>query len=263
MLPAGKILPNEEIVKLIAHYKKTGSQKSKDKIVLGNIRSVYNIAHKYSKFCKHGSFTFDDLVSDGVLGLIEAIDKFDPNRHVSFSSYSHWWIFKYINKNISFGTLNLPVHRLALFQKYERLMQECSNNGIELSMDEICERLHATRKTLLDTISKKESLYLEYLPTTIVSVDRMKNAIENKNNLEEEICERITVDRIKSIIADKLNDREATAISEGFGLYDQESKTLERVAEIMDISHEHVRTLQNRGLEKIKSILKIGILDGE
>jgi RNA polymerase sigma factor (sigma-70 family) len=263
MLPNGKILPQEEVVNLIADYKKTGNLKSRNKVIMSNIKAVYAIAHKYKRYCKNGSITFDDLVSDGVLGLVEAIERFDSSRHVNFTSYSHWWVFKYVNKNISFGTLNLPAHRLALFQKYERLMQESANNNEDLSLDEICAKLGATKKTLLDTISKKDSLHIDFLPINSESMYQTHRALATRDAEEESIFKKITVDKIKAIIVDNLTSREAEVINGRFGLEEDDPKTLEQMAEEMNISHEYVRTLQNKSIEKIKSILMVGMSDGE
>ena len=264
MLPNGKILPHDEIVKLITKYKKSKSTKIRDKIIMSNINAVYAVAHKYRRFCQHSSFTFDDLVSEGVLGLIEAIDRFDANKHVSFFTYAHWWVFKYINKNITFGTLELPPHRLAIFQKYEKLMQECANSNVELTIDEVCAKLKVSKKILLDTLSKKESLYLENLPSNIKGDNKLSRAIQHKEDFEDTIMQKVTVDKIKGIIVDNLTEKEAEVINGRFGLGNEDAKTLEELADELKISIEYVRILQNKSLDKIRNLLNIGsVINGE
>src|SRR5438093_1085517 len=114
MLPKSKNISNDETIALIKQYRENTDIEIRNKILVGNLGLIYSLAHKYRVVSYHQ--TFDDFVSEGILGMMDAIDKFDLNRDNQFSTYAYWQILKRINEAVSLGTLGIPQHRINIYR---------------------------------------------------------------------------------------------------------------------------------------------------
>jgi RNA polymerase sigma factor (sigma-70 family) len=244
-------LTNAEILGLIKKYRNSEDYEARDKIVLSNIRFVYMLAHKYHKYIPGASF--DDVVNEGVVGLIESIDRFDTSRENNFLTYAYWWILKRITQNITIGTLELPYHRSRVYSKFKALSEKYEKSGEEKTEQEICKELGISHKTLTDTILKKDSIFRD--DDNSQESDLMAKCLQAKEDFENRVCDNVLFSRIMDGINDILNEREKTVIVERFGLGDTEPKTLEELADKLQISCEYVRIIQNKSLEKLKRAL--------
>ena len=243
-------LPNEEIVKLLKKYRKNGDMAARDRIVMANMKAVYLLANKYRGYYSSTHVSLDDLVSDGAIGLMEAIDRFDTKRGVNFITYAYWWIVKRITDNASLGTLNMPNSRISIHKKYKEALDVISDTGMKKSLDEIAKNLKTTKKILIDTISKQNSEYIEDSLSEVTP----SRAIQIKEENENKIVDSIMMNRVFEIMENDLSEREVTIIRGRFGI-DCKEKTLQELARELDISYEYVRLIQEKVLVKVRKIL--------
>jgi RNA polymerase sigma factor (sigma-70 family) len=208
------------------------------------------LAHRYIKYIPGA--TFDDMVNEGIVGLIEAIDRFDITRENHFLTYAYWWILKRITQNITIGTLELPYHRSRMYSKFKRLSEKYKDAGEIKSTEEICKELNISQKTLSDTIMKKDSIFRDDGKKNHLPIDR---CIGQKEDFENSICDNVMFEKIMTNLDSILNERERLIIVERFGLQDKEPKTLEELATRLGISCEYVRIIQNKSIEKLKKAL--------
>ena len=243
-------LPNDEIMVLLRRYRENGDLEARNKIVMANMKAVYLLANKYRGYYAKSHISFDDLVSDGSIGLMEAIDKFDLSKDVNFITYAYWWIMKRITDNASLGTLNMPNNRISIHKKYRKALDEIEESGMQKSLEEIAANINTSKKILIDTISKQDNKYIE----DSVNEFTLQRAVQVKEGIEDSVVDSIMIEDVFKIMKDDLSEREVIIIRGRFGL-DGEEKTLQELANQLDISYEYVRLLQDRTLVKIKKIL--------
>jgi RNA polymerase primary sigma factor len=253
MLPKAKKISNEETVSLIADYQKTGNLESRDKVVLGNVGLIFSLAHKYKNISL--SQSFDDFVSEGILGIMDAIDKFDLSRNNNFSTYAYWRILKNINGSISVGTLGLPQHRINLYRSYEKLKREIINAGDMPDIESMAETLNVSTKILIDTINQKDDISLQFS----VEETPVFNNIAASGSFEDDMNIKIDFERAQNIINKFLSKQEQDILNYRFGLNDHDTLTLNEIADKMNMSGEYVRILQNKSIEKIRKKMRVKV----
>jgi RNA polymerase primary sigma factor len=251
MLPKAKKISNEETIDLIKDYQENGNLESRDKVVLGNVGLIFSIAHKYKNVSM--SQAFDDFVSEGILGMMEAIDKFDLTRNNNFSTYAYWRILKNINGSISVGTLGLPQHRINLYRSYEKLRRQIINDGGTPDIEAIASELNVSTKILVDTINLKDDISLQFT----MEDTPVFNNIASSGSFEDEINMKIDFERAQDIIRNFLSAQEQTVLNYRFGLNDHDTLTLNEIADKMNVSGEYIRILQNKSIEKIRKKMKV------
>ena len=205
-----KPLPRAKEKKLLKLTKK-GDEDPKKRILEANLRFVFDIANKYTG----RGVPIGELISDGNIGLIKAIDKFDPTNDVKFISYAIWWIkhemLDAINKNKS-----------TMFVKIE----EENTNNVKLE-----------RKLIDD---EDES---------VTSYDTMFSSTEEESENESK---KIRKDVIKKLLS-ALNPRERFVIEKYYGIDDNEELTLLEIGDKLNISSERVRQIKGQSLKKMRS----------
>jgi len=243
-------LPNDEVIALLKKYRKDGDLKSRNKIVMANMKAVYLLANKYRSYYSKNHVSFDDLVADGAVGLMEAIDKFDVKRDVNFITYAYWWIMKRITDNASLGTLNMPNNRISIHKKYKKAIDKINETGMQKSLSEIADNLKISKKILIDTISKQNS---EYIEDSLAEVTPSR-AFQIKEEIENRAVDSIMIQKVMEIMDSDLSEREVTIIRGRFGI-DGKEKTLQELAKELHISYEYVRLLQERAIVKVRKTL--------
>lgn len=252
------LLTIEEEVDL-ANKMKLGNSKvqhqARDHMIRANLRLVVKIAHDYSNF----GLPFLDLISEGNIGLIKAVERFDPERGGKLSTYAAWWIKQSIKRALANQgkTIRLPVHlvdkisklRKTVIELEEELKREPTNEEIGLILN-----LPAGKIAHLKSVSVRPA-----------SLDNQINHNENTKlgdligdtnapNPFEKLRSKTVIEDVKGEI-DKLDKREAQIINMRFGLNDQRPKTLEEVGIALGITRERVRQLQNSVLRKLRQII--------
>ena len=255
------ILPKEEQRELLVEYYNTRNKKTKDKLTEHNLRLVVNIAKKYIG----RGISFLELIQEGSIGLMEAIDKFDPAKSYSLTTYAYWEIRQNIMRAIQNNSRNIriPVHIQEKISDIRRKSSELESKlGREPTDYEIGKELNIPEKRVLEikqyaenTISLDEKISSEKLD----SDKEFKDVISDDKPSPEESA--IMDDEIKMITAllDSLTQREKEVIEYRFGINGKEKKSLEKISIIFNCTRERIRQIEKRALKKMysKSISKV------
>lgn len=250
------ITPEKEI-ELAAKIKK-GDKAARDLMITSNLRLVVKIAHDYSNF----GLPLIDLISEGNIGLIKAVERFDPQKGGKLSTYAAWWIKQSIKRALAnqSKTIRLPVHLVDKISKMRRVaMQLQEELGREPSDAEIAEAIQipvnkvahlksvSVRPTSLDAPVGDDDT------TQFGDLVGDENAATPFENLRDK-----TLQADVNAMIEALDEREAKIIKLRFGLEGNHPKTLEEVGEIFGITRERVRQLQNMALSQMrKSMYKM------
>jgi len=248
------LTPAEE-VKLAAQIKR-GNRRAREKMIKANLRLVVKIAHDFSTF----GLPLLDLISEGNIGLMKAVERFDPKKGGKLSTYASWWIKQSIKRALAnqSKTIRLPVHLVDKIAKIRRVANRMTEElGREPTSEELAEELGlavakvthlknvAVRPASLDA---KISADDETPFGDLVSDERAEDpfaALRDKD-LRDEIVD----------LLDVLDARERKIISYRFGLDGGRERTLEEVGKKFGVTRERIRQLQNIALLKMRKALR-------
>lgn len=230
-----------------------GDDAARDLLIKCNQRFIVSVVKEY----KTDGLQFGDLVNEANIGMIRAIDKFDPSKNIKFLSYAVWWIRQAITSSIydNGETVRLPVNKIAAQNKLnkarEALIQELNR---EPTLDEMIDKACLTENEIVSSspdVNKSVSLDSKVSDDSEFSLidfiqndshDQMENAI-NRESLATEI----------NSIFQQLTEREATILSMYYGLNGQESKTLREIGQVLDLTNERVRQIKELAKRKLRS----------
>ncbi|MDD4147700.1 MAG: RNA polymerase sigma factor RpoD/SigA [Candidatus Cloacimonetes bacterium] len=238
---------------------RNGDAEAMNRLIQANLKFVVKIAARY----QNRGLSLSELISEGNIGLIKAIEKFDPDKDIKLISYAIWWIKQRIMLAVSekSSLIRVPLgksstaHRIKATQ--ERVFAE---TGEKASSEEIADRLNITEKSvdLLKEQMPDTSSYDDIMQTTDFQDYTTRDLLEDKDTLDPQQLyqqDKLT-SRIHNAI-DKLEHREAEIIRTYFGLNDKhETKNFAQIAEVMGLSRERVRQIQKEALKKILVELK-------
>ncbi|WP_297886946.1 RNA polymerase sigma factor RpoD/SigA [Sulfurihydrogenibium sp.] len=246
--------PEEE--KELAIRAKKGDKEALKKLIEGNLRFVVSIAKNFMGW----GVPLTDLIAAGNLGLIEAAKRFDPEKNVKFISYAVWWIRQAIMQTIfqQTGALRIPIKESLFIAKvkdtYEKLKEEL---GREPTEEEIAKELKTSVKKVKNALSiVRQPISLD-MPLgeggeedfTLLDILSKKGT----EDVERELVEETLKKELEGML-NVLDEREREIIKLRYGLEGVEPKTLEEVGEMLGISRERVRQLEQRALKKLKAL---------
>lgn len=244
-------LLSAEEEKAVAIRIKRGDESAKRKLIESNLRLVISIAKRF-----FGSrLSFSDLIQEGNVGLIKAIEKFEPDKDFKFSTYATWWIKQSITKAIADMTkhVRIPVHLIDEINSYNKAYQELFQKlGREPTSKEIGQKLDFNIKKikkLEEVIFGNVSLDAEVGDD---GKDSLGDLIEDKNTVRpDQYVEREAVKNNLEYILNMLDEREAKIIKMRYGI-DGPRYTLEQVGEEFQVTRERVRQIEQKVLQKLK-----------
>ena len=249
----GKVpLLSNEREKYLAERMMEGDEQAKTELVEANLRLVVSIAKRY---VGRGMY-FLDLIQEGNLGLMKAVDKYDFTKGFKFSTYATWWIRQAITRAIAdqARTIRIPVHMVETIHKVSRYSRQMLQElGREATADEIgekmgmsAEKVREIMKIAQDPVSLETPIGEEedsHLGDFIPDDDTPSPAEATSTNILREELERQL---------HTLTPREEHVIKLRFGLYDGRTRTLEEVGKEFDITRERIRQIEAKALRKLR-----------
>lgn len=248
-------LLNAKEERSLAKQVQKGNKEARERMIRANLRLVVKIAQDYNNF----GLPYLDLISEGNIGLMKAIERFDPNRGGKLSTYAAWWIKQTIKRALAnqSKTIRLPVH---LIEKVSRLRKTENELQKDLKRDPTNEELGCALNLPVNKVAHLKSVSTR--PASLdARVGKEENtelseliSDENATSPSEEFSKKSALEDIHSILS-QLEERDATIIRMRFGLDDQIPKTLEDVGNALNITRERVRQLQYNILRQLRTLL--------
>jgi RNA polymerase primary sigma factor len=250
-----KLLTPAEEIELAARIKK-GDKKAREQMIKANLRLVVKIAHDYEGL----GLPLLDLISEGNIGLMKAVERFDPAKGGKLSTYGAWWIKQSIKRALAnqSKTIRLPVHLVDKISRMRRTSMRLQEElGREPTDDELGEELGmtASRVTQLRTAAIRPASLDAPIgddeTNNFAEIVQDENAATPYKQLEDKTVTKMLQEMVKT-----LDTREATILRFRFGLDGGSEKTLEEVGEKFGVTRERVRQIQNIALNKLRKMIQ-------
>src|SRR5262245_55394953 len=242
--------------KALAQRIEQGDGEARDQMVRANLRLVVNIARNYTG----KGLGLQDLIEEGNLGLLRAVEGFDPKMNTRFSTYASYWIKQSIKRALvnTAKTIRIPAYMVELLAKWRRATARLQDElGRPPTHEEVARSLDLPKKKL-NIIKKAIRVYNSAPQTEQVesgwSLDEMLMDGRSKTP-DTEMVENDDLQHVMELL-NKMDKREATVLRMRFGLDDEEPKTLKEIGECLGLTRERVRQIESEALSKLSDSMQ-------
>ena len=248
------LLTPEEEISLATRIKK-GDKAARAKMIQSNLRLVINIAKKYS----HLGVSMLDLIEEGNLGLMKAVEKFNPKKGYRFSTYAAWWIRQYISRAIANQgkTVRMPVYIIELMMRFKKVTEQLSSSfKRKPRLSEVAKRMRLPMKRVRQLNKMATGISSLNAPIGEEGSTEFLDLIEDESLISavDGLSNFLMQERIRDLL-EKMSKREKKILSLRFGLKDGVPHTLRDTAKHFNITRERVRQIESAAMKKMRELM--------
>lgn len=245
--------------KALAFRIRKGDAEARDRMVRSNLRLVVNIARNYTG----KGLALQDLIEEGNLGVLRAVEGFDPTMNTRFSTYASYWIKQSIKRALvnTAKTIRIPAYMVELLTKWRRATAKLTDElGRTPTQEEVAKYMELPKKKL--AIIKK-AIRVYSAPAQADQSDSgwsLDEMLEDGNTKspETELVESDSLTHVMELL-EKMDQREATVLRMRFGVDDEQPRTLKEIGECLGLTRERVRQIESEALGKLRVSLQIEV----